>query len=313
MSMRNRCSRSVAILGMAASVVLGSVSLGSSSDLERYRAFGRPDAVGQTAAAPAPGKPSPLATFHEHIRPYLSTGGYGRLFGHGKVVGGGAPRAFAPTPGGNVVVNDPTGQTCGAGCTQSEESIAVSGSDVVIGYNDSEGFVDPTQGISGYSYSSNGGASWTDGGGLPLAGGGDALFGDPALVSCGGAFYYASLYTTGCLSTPSGTTVGESEPNDTAAGADAAALGDDYTGGISPASDADYVSFFAPAGTNLSATIVLGTLSDSTLELFAPDGTTSLAFNDDSVGLASQINYAITSAGTYYLAVRSYAAFYTGT
>jgi len=304
MLMRDRRCGFLVIFGVAGTFLLGVPSSGLPSDLGRYRPMAKPggaDAITRSL----PTKPGPTAAFHEHIRPYLSAGGYAALFGREKVRGGAGPVRLAPSPGVNLAVNDPTGQVCGGGCAQSEESIAVSGPDLVIGFNDSEGFLDPTQGNSGYSYSSNGGASWTDGGGLSLAGGGDRLGGDPALTFCGGAFYYSSLYLTGLAGcTSSGVTVAEAESNDAAATANPVALGDDFTGTISSETDFDYVSFFAPAGTNLSATTVLGTLPDSILGLFAPDGTTLLAVNDDANGtLASQINYLITTAGTYYLAV----------
>ena len=80
-----------------------------------------------------------------------------------------------------------------------------SGRLMAAGYNDSFGFYNNTQGLSGYAYSTNGGRSWVDGGGLPPlvktglpAGtpGQDAYFGDPVLVvhHRTKAFYYASIY-----------------------------------------------------------------------------------------------------------------------
>jgi hypothetical protein len=113
-----------------------------------------------------------------------------------------APAPQLPTPGGDVPVNDPTGESCGAGCVQSETSLAVSGSNLVMGYNDSAGFFDWTEGVSGYSYSTDGGATWIDGGGLPIVGDGDRLRGDPAVVFCDGHVYYASIYLTGATASP---------------------------------------------------------------------------------------------------------------
>ena len=80
-----------------------------------------------------------------------------------------------------------------------------SGKLMVAGYNDSYGFYDNRQGLSGYSYSTNGGKSWIDGGGLPPlvktgkpAGtlGQDAYFGDPVVQvhHRSKTFYYSSLY-----------------------------------------------------------------------------------------------------------------------
>lgn len=87
------------------------------------------------------------------------------------------------------------------GDSQDEES----GRLMVAGYNDSFGFYNNTQGLSGFSYSTNGGRSWVDGGGLPPvvpseapAGtpGSDAYFGDPVVVvhHRSKVFYYSSIY-----------------------------------------------------------------------------------------------------------------------
>jgi hypothetical protein len=98
----------------------------------------------------------------------------------------------------NVLVNNPgedshqTDQT-----TQSETSVAVHGSNVVVGFNDSQLFLQPflTAGsnLSGYAYSKDGGQSFTDGGGLPNPPGEQNL-GDPWLgADRAGNFYYANL------------------------------------------------------------------------------------------------------------------------
>jgi|GEM_PF-2719391 len=84
---------------------------------------------------------------------------------------------------------------------QSETSIAVNGNFVVAGYNDVRGFglTDPS--VSGYSYSSDGGVTWTDGGQLPTAGG-DQVFGDPDIKTWTDPgngnvwFFYSSIYVT---------------------------------------------------------------------------------------------------------------------
>jgi hypothetical protein len=96
--------------------------------------------------------------------------------------------AVRPTdPGlGNVRVNDPArdrhqqDQT-----TQSETTIAVAGRNVAVGYNDSQqSLLFTTQGssLSGYSYSRDGGRTFTDGGPLPNRPG-YVNFGDPWLTS----------------------------------------------------------------------------------------------------------------------------------
>ncbi len=104
----------------------------------------------------------------------------------------------------------------------------------------------------------------------------------------------------------SGVVVPEIESNDSFAVANSFAIGDDYTGTISPANESDFVSFPGTAGQTIIATTVLGTLSDSTLRLLDTDGVTELAFNDDFVGLASQIVFTLSTDGTYFLEVQSF-------
>jgi hypothetical protein len=98
----------------------------------------------------------------------------------------------------NVLVNNPgedshqTDQT-----TQSETSVAVHGKNVVVGFNDSQIFLQPflTAGsnLSGYAYSTDGGRSFTDGGGLTNRPGEQNL-GDPWLgTDRAGNVYYANL------------------------------------------------------------------------------------------------------------------------
>src|SRR5947209_6805960 len=151
----------------------------------------------------------------------LSAGAEAAKFGpaDGDSVGGNAQPGFHDHGrGGNTFVNDPCldpppprrDRT-----VQSETEIAVFGKYMVTGYNDSYGFYDNTQGLSGFSYSIDGGNTWIDGGGLPPvipggAGGSpghDTYFGDPVLVvdksarafagqpaQDAGQFYYSSIY-----------------------------------------------------------------------------------------------------------------------
>jgi hypothetical protein len=99
------------------------------------------------------------------------------------------PVVFTPTQPGipaNIRVNDPTDDVgFGNNTTQSEPSIAVSGLRVVAGYNDSN----PSQSLSGWSYSSNAGQTFTDDGGIPGPSSGDAVLAANNL----GTFYYATL------------------------------------------------------------------------------------------------------------------------
>lgn len=123
--------------------------------------------------------------------------------------------------GGNTFVNDPCLDPPPTApfpnnffrTVQSETELAVlntqgsMGKKIVAGYNDSFGFDDNRQGLSGFAYSTNGGNTWIDGGGLPPriptglpSGtlGQDAYFGDPVIVvhHQSETFYYSSIYQT---------------------------------------------------------------------------------------------------------------------
>ncbi len=115
-----------------------------------------------------------------------------------------APAPAPPAaPGGNALVNDRTTDTF-PNITQSETSVAVSGSTVLVGFNDSGQFA-ATGDFTGYARSTDGGATWTDAGppATPL---GDvaAVLGDPVLVADRArgpgqtaVFYFANLAEDG--------------------------------------------------------------------------------------------------------------------
>jgi len=97
----------------------------------------------------------------------------------------------------NIRVNDPAQDTHQPDqTTESETTIAVAGSHVAVGYNDSQQtglFFTAGSDLTGYSYSTDGGASFTDGGTLP-----DTPefvnLGDPWLASTRtGDMYYSTL------------------------------------------------------------------------------------------------------------------------
>ena len=98
----------------------------------------------------------------------------------------------------NVRVNDPSADSHQIDqTTQSETAIAVAGSNVVAGWNDSQQSLQPfftaASNLNGYGFSSNGGATWTDGGNIPN-GPAQNNVGDPWLASDrAGNFYYSSL------------------------------------------------------------------------------------------------------------------------
>jgi hypothetical protein len=107
----------------------------------------------------------------------------------------GAKPGGGPLP--NVRVNNPGEDTNAVDqTTQSETSIAVSGSNVAVGFNDSQQtllLLTAGSNLSGVSYSTDGGQTFTDGGSLPNAPGKNN-FGDPWLATDKtGTMYYSNL------------------------------------------------------------------------------------------------------------------------
>ncbi len=105
------------------------------------------------------------------------------------------PQVALGIPLANLRVNNPSADTPDQ-TTQSETTIAVSGSNVVVGWNDS-GAVVATGNFTGFGRSTTAGASFTDNGTFPGPAGGTHS-GDPALVAdAAGNFYFATLATDG--------------------------------------------------------------------------------------------------------------------
>src|ERR1700738_1257221 len=120
----------------------------------------------------------------------------------------GARSATAPTPGGSLIpASNPSTDVAYSsfgGFTQSETSTARCGNSVVVGYNDSGSVFETPfffsgsggQAFSGASYSTNGGASFTDIGPInPGTGNGNFLGGAP-VVNCSDAntFYFSQIF-----------------------------------------------------------------------------------------------------------------------
>ena len=135
-----------------------------------------------------------LATGSRALSPGLSAQGPTARGVSGPASGGGAQAKPAFS---NVRVNDPSLDTHEPDqTTQSETSIAVAGSHIAVGYNDSQQtglFLTAGSDLTGYSYSADGGASFTDGGAIPNTPE-FSNFGDPWLTSNrAGDMYYSTL------------------------------------------------------------------------------------------------------------------------
>jgi hypothetical protein len=97
------------------------------------------------------------------------------------------------SPTGNPLINNNSGATGTSNFTQSETTIVAFGSTIVAGFNDSGSFTGGFDAFTGWSRSTDGGATWTDGGRLPASAIGDA--GDPVLArdNTTGRIYFSTL------------------------------------------------------------------------------------------------------------------------
>jgi hypothetical protein len=153
----------------------------------------------QVMTAPARAFLNMVATGSRELSPGLTAGGLP------------TPRLSTPVPSGptaregalakpaftNVRVNNPSQDThMPDQTTQSETAIAVAGSHVAVGYNDSQQTglaLTAGSDLTGYSYSADGGAHFTDGGSFPNTPE-FVNFGDPWLASTrGGDMYFSNL------------------------------------------------------------------------------------------------------------------------
>ena len=103
-------------------------------------------------------------------------------------------------------------------------------------------------------------------------------------------------------------------PGSSAAAAVSLAVGGAANGTLAKTTDVAWFKFQAVAGACYVAQTSLLTLPDSILTLYAADGKTVLASNDDIApgNYASRIVWQAAASGTYYLAVSSYAHAYAG-
>jgi hypothetical protein len=97
----------------------------------------------------------------------------------------------------NSLTNNNTGSTATGLFTQSETSIVAFGNTVVVGFNDSGSNSGGTNKFTGFARSTDGGATFTDGGTLPTNPNGDA--GDPVMArdEITGRIYFSTLQFSG--------------------------------------------------------------------------------------------------------------------
>jgi len=145
-----------------------------------------------------------------------------------------------------------------------------------------------------------------------------------AIVGMGTSANYSTCYGTGCISTATRPTRfylplvvrnetaqrDAFEPDDTLAQAKAITTdGSLQTRNFYPANDVDWARFDVGPGTYLIATSVANNLyPDTIMALYASNGLTELAFNDDCTGFtrASCLTYTSSVTTTVYLKVWPY-------
>lgn len=147
-----------------------------------------------TSRAPFPGQKLDLRSFDsEPVTSVLATTGSGAITGTGN----------PPRVGPNIRVNAAQQGLPNGLFGRSETTLTIDGTNIVAGFNDAQGFCGPPfgsactpqspPGLSGYAYSTDRGANWTDGG-APDPFGGVLSRGDPWLDdNAKGTFYYANL------------------------------------------------------------------------------------------------------------------------
>src|SRR5512134_385902 len=126
----------------------------------------------------------------------------------------------------------------------------------------------------------------------------DARVGLPVHAKAGATALRAATITAAIVT--------ETEPNDVAQTADSVALGDQAAGAINPAHDADTWFVDLEAGQFFSADVdaaAVGSPLDAVLVLFAPNGTTVLASNDEYDGLDPRISYRVPVSGRYFVTI----------
>lgn len=168
--MKRLAMRLLSALAVGAALILGIVGIASSASssqpVDRQAAAQRLIKLGLTRYMTAPAAQFVGMTAAGNRQLSLSQ----RSTGAVPIASGGA-KALQTAGLPNVRVNNPAedahqiDQT-----TQSETAIAVHGSNVAVGFNDSQlslPFFTAASNLTGYAYSTDGGTSFTDGGGLP--------------------------------------------------------------------------------------------------------------------------------------------------
>ncbi len=144
----------------------------------------------------------------------------------------------------------------------------------------------------------------------------DCDFGDLDGATCAdfGALAGALACGAGCTFDTSGCTGTGDDHGNNAGSATSVGVPSQTGGNIDVGGDVDWFAFGMVPGVTYTIETSLGTLTDSVLRLYGPNGTSQLAFDDDGgAGLASRIQYTAPSSGTHYAEVRGFSLSQSGT
>ncbi|MDZ7361709.1 MAG: glycoside hydrolase [candidate division KSB1 bacterium] len=165
-----------------------------SQDAEHQRIYNNPAIFDRLSGAARTMLDAELGPRPGEKRPADEKGSAPRS-GLGKIGSSGGGTLFSALA--NNLVNDATADAT-AQDTQSETAIVLgSGSNIIVGFNDSGSFIGGASKFTGFSTSANGGSTWVDGGTLPTNPTGDA--GDPVLArnNVTGRIYFSTLQFSG--------------------------------------------------------------------------------------------------------------------
>jgi hypothetical protein len=225
-----------------------------------------------------------------------------------------AAMAHAPAPwGAPAVFGGDLNLTPGAPRFQSETTIAVKGDTIVVGFNDANGFANPSGvSVSGFAYSHDGGTTFTYGGQLPLVGGGDMVRGDPGVnvwvnPSTGAAtFVYSSLYRTPagesslCIHVSTDGGVTWSAPRVTTPVTSASAFADKVFNDVDPETGRVLLSW-----TSFGATVQMSAIRSDNFGLSWSPITVFSARSEDGQGSCPRFD---PTSGRAYIVWRAYGA-----
>lgn len=129
-------------------------------------------------------------------------------------------------------------------------------------------------------------------------------------VAVDGTYYVTMLSAVGAgtgsytLALATTTEAPTDDYGNAACSATAITVGTPVKGSVEETADSDWFSFRGETGITYTATVSLGTLADSLLQVWATGGTSPAVTNDDFGNtLASQVEFTIGTTATYYLQV----------